>query len=882
MLTKLSTFRGVSDRGEPLNRVFHKGDSIQKLAGSMMPEIQEWLRGYTPNKKEIVVLVNALGASEFWGQNSNGDRFSWDSLSHCCDDHVGVYHPIDTFTGKPVPPYGYRTFLDAHPFAHHRNKDPNRSFGSVALSVLNRKMRRIELVVIVDRAKALNFGAQHIVDRIDSGDYPDVSMGTKVPYDVCALCGNKSKTRHDYCSCIKNIGMGKILSDGRQIGVWNPHPKFFDISFVFIGADKTAKMMMKLAHADSGLWVPESVLEGEWLYGSESDGLVKAAEALTLPGKVVERASQLLTGAGLPQYQAIQSSADDKGRGHIKVEKVGPEGASKEVYRVSSKGIEKSARVSKAVSKAVKAVKRNAPKVYETVSPRIPDAVGVYSRSQKEKKASVEIGPPPIPNRKEYPFVGTIDFKGLRIHVENKAGDVRSGTGPEGKKWSTKMLYPYGEIVGTRGVDKDKLDVYVGPDSDSDTVFIVHQNFPGNHPTKAGKYDEDKVMLGFNTPEEAEKAYRAHYNRRDFFRSMTIMPLESFKKSIMGELKGEKVAGLNKVAEDLKLEDLFNCHENAVRRQRIWKDMETGKSTYHVGSGLGDSFSNMQKTASVESLKFAAKKMADQKKWAEIKKEIDPEGNIGRVVAVLSDHEPNIPTEQLNDLGQNHSLEEALSTLSGMGMVAKPEEFQRILLAKIGRTDIADALDKEHTTFAPVDDEAAPCSELGPDSFSSELMQRLLPLIEGKSYFGPPVRKRIMIVIRVSKPQGEPSKEVSNPLLTKVSAAYNWYRKQMLKTACSAESLISAHPELGAAVYGVRDIDLFYEKTSSVGLPELAAVSAVPLVMMHSAHMRNKAINEGYPVTGVNRFVANHPIFSSMLAAGAVREGGRGLQGILK
>lgn len=157
------------------------------------------------------------------------------------------------------------------------------------------------------------------------------------------------------------------------------------------------------------------------------------------------------------------------------------------------------------------------------------------------EKTALQIGPPPSPNRDKFPFVGTANIQGLRIDIENLAGSVREGTGPGGKKWQTKMRYHYGEIRKTDGVDGDKLDVYIGPNPQSKKVFIVHQNHPGSHP-KAGQYDEDKAMLGFNSADEAKRGYLKQYDRKDFFRSITEMPMAQFKKSIFGENKGEKVA----------------------------------------------------------------------------------------------------------------------------------------------------------------------------------------------------------------------------------------------------------------------------------------------------------------------------------------------------
>jgi hypothetical protein len=157
----------------------------------------------------------------------------------------------------------------------------------------------------------------------------------------------------------------------------------------------------------------------------------------------------------------------------------------------------------------------------------------------------LKISPPPFPNRDKYPFTATVRYKGLVIDIENLAGSVREGVGPRGKKWKTEFKHGahYGEIRGSKGSDGDKLDVYIKASPvDSDKAFIIHQNFPGNHPTRAGSWDEDKVVLGVATAEAAKQLYLKHYDRQDFFRSITVMPFSMFKKVIFDEVKGEKVA----------------------------------------------------------------------------------------------------------------------------------------------------------------------------------------------------------------------------------------------------------------------------------------------------------------------------------------------------
>jgi hypothetical protein len=118
----------------------------------------------------------------------------------------------------------------------------------------------------------------------------------------------------------------------------------------------------------------------------------------------------------------------------------------------------------------------------------------------------------------------------MDISIENKKGSVRSGTDKDGHDWHTVMGYSYGYIRGTVGRDKDHLDAYVGPNPESERVFIVHQNDP-----TTGVYDEDKVMLGFNSPKEAREAYLKQYDRPGFFGDIVEMDIDTFKEKVFDE-----------------------------------------------------------------------------------------------------------------------------------------------------------------------------------------------------------------------------------------------------------------------------------------------------------------------------------------------------------
>lgn len=121
-----------------------------------------------------------------------------------------------------------------------------------------------------------------------------------------------------------------------------------------------------------------------------------------------------------------------------------------------------------------------------------------------------------------------ISFQGLPISLESIKGQVRSGTDPNGKQWSVKLPYDYGYIKRTEGADGDHVDVCIGPDHQSDHVFIVDQ-----HDLRDGRFDEHKVMLGYRTKEEAVRAYQAGFSDgkgHERQRAVVRMSIPEFKR----------------------------------------------------------------------------------------------------------------------------------------------------------------------------------------------------------------------------------------------------------------------------------------------------------------------------------------------------------------
>jgi len=314
-MVKVSFFRSETGLGS-VAAVPLCGPNVRTATAppALLTEVNRYIEALRPSPTSIYVLVNAMGAGEYYGSNINGDYFSEASLIHAPDNWAA--NPVLDKPRAKGWSYGYPTFYEAHPFAHHRNKDPKRAYGDVELAAWNPKMRRVELVVRVDKDKCERFAGVGVWDKLRQGHYPDVSMGCKVPFDTCSICldweayrkaqatfdpeehtspgvavlavhkrmklrnghgiRGVSITRVDYCEHAKK-SMNRILPDGRKVFVYNDYPKFFDISFVFIGADKTAKVMLKIADSARVWSLPSAELAEKLGYEGAEPGLEKVA-----------------------------------------------------------------------------------------------------------------------------------------------------------------------------------------------------------------------------------------------------------------------------------------------------------------------------------------------------------------------------------------------------------------------------------------------------------------------------------------------------------------------------------------------------------------------------------------------------------------------------
>lgn len=141
----------------------------------------------------------------------------------------------------------------------------------------------------------------------------------------------------------------------------------------------------------------------------------------------------------------------------------------------------------------------------------------------------------PNERRMERDYETSLDFQGLKIRVENMRGSTRHHAGG-----STCMTAPYGYIARTEGADGDAVDCFVGPVLNAPWVYVIHTVHPGTQ-----DYDEDKVMLGYETAREAQEAFYENYDERgpELFESMERFNVAELKKKLK-VLRGHKITSV--------------------------------------------------------------------------------------------------------------------------------------------------------------------------------------------------------------------------------------------------------------------------------------------------------------------------------------------------
>ena len=226
-------------RGEDRDSLFKKRAASERFAEVLA-------RGIEPG--DIPIHTIAIGATEYFGANRNGDGFCVDT----CRKHAS------SFVGRPLREFKQGQHNGARYFINHKNQDPEQSYGYAKAAIYNEDMGRIELLILANGTKeaAERNGGLVLPAEVKEALYTDKliggSMACPIFPDGCSICPKKTASRQTHCdesSCIGpdgvqgfgcKAGLTKLLKSGRQQFVENPNPRFFDFSKVSRPADRTA------------------------------------------------------------------------------------------------------------------------------------------------------------------------------------------------------------------------------------------------------------------------------------------------------------------------------------------------------------------------------------------------------------------------------------------------------------------------------------------------------------------------------------------------------------------------------------------------------------------------------------------------------------------
>ena len=153
--------------------------------------------------------------------------------------------------------------------------------------------------------------------------------------------------------------------------------------------------------------------------------------------------------------------------------------------------------------------------------------------------------------------MGHVKLFGFDVTIENPKGSERKGVDASGQPWSVTMNNTYGYIRGTEGVDGDHIDVFLSDHTDNwnEKVFVIDQV------NSDGSFDEHKVMIGFNSLDEARENYLKNYSEGwTGLGNITEVSLEDFKKWIESSHRKTKAFAEYKLAKRAQAPESLNLN----------------------------------------------------------------------------------------------------------------------------------------------------------------------------------------------------------------------------------------------------------------------------------------------------------------------------------
>lgn len=208
------------------------------------------------------------------------------------------------------------------------------------------------------------------------------------------------------------------------------------------------------------------------------------------------------------------------------------------------------------------------------VSDRIQDdgnAISMVNKAIEEAEKETETDLTPEQKESGDYKKGHVKIQDFDIAIENPKGSVRSGVDKDGKEWSQEMHNTYGYFEGTKGKDSDDVDCFIGPNPLSEDIFVIDQL------DKDGNFDEHKVMLGFDSSEEAREAYLSNYEDGwTGLGDITKVNIEDFRKWVQKDDVRSKP-----FTEYLKVTDAMDLNEDGD--ERVFVNWDADKLMEYYG-----------------------------------------------------------------------------------------------------------------------------------------------------------------------------------------------------------------------------------------------------------------------------------------------------------
>jgi hypothetical protein len=273
-------------------------------------------------------------------------------------------------------------------------------------------------------------------------------------------------------------------------------------------------------------------------------------------------------------------------------------------------------------------------------------------------------------------------------------------------------------------------------------------------------------------------------------------------------------------------------------------------------------------------VKAASDKIADVK-LAELLKQLPPV--FTKVVHPLYRSEEPLP-EKIIDMLASHPLSKSLSSTASMGIVLRPREFQKIILIRTGRPELADRLHSQRTCFCPCrgDDHAyAPRV--------SDIVQDIVSALSGslgsRSVLQPFISRRIIRLHVDGERRREPEvTEKTGGVLDEVGREYARYINGMTRLPSFLKAAVSRYGS-NYDVFAAASYDPMAKAasiTATIGREYVLPAMFIVLPTYLLAAKWHRRDQRGEDVGLMRRFVADNPLASSMgLLAGSWWLGGK-------